>query len=315
MNERGWSSSDFDLKCLLFADWLAAKQEGGLMPHAVGFRDTNPSLGDDTIRDIVTYHASRGHVHQSTGLGGVENLSVRLSDEGLAALRQRKQRQGDEKLRALACRDALLDWLYACEGGPNPSSVDDIRGDPRSFFEGSPFTDEELHRSALYLKERGLLDGLAVWQRADPLRPQLTSDGRDCIEQYEGSVAAFMRRSLDQRGDQIITHFNAPVHGQVGIAGGDLNQTQHQGIDGATLQRLLDDVREAAEQIDPAEKPYLLVYVDTLQAEADAQQPNAGIIRGTVDRLGEIAGRVGNATLSTTVAALTTILLKAFGIG
>jgi hypothetical protein len=61
--------------------------------------------------------------------------------------------------------------------------------------------------------------------------------------------------------------------------------TQHQCIDGDTLERLLRDVCQTAEDIIPGDAAYLLAYVDTLRAEAVAESPNTGMIEGSTARL------------------------------
>jgi hypothetical protein len=63
------------------------------------------------------------------------------------------------------------------------------------------------------------------------------------VELHDGSNATWAA-STHGRGQQIITHFNAPVSGMVGI--GNVEQTQHHALDGEILATLLRDVREEA---------------------------------------------------------------------
>lgn len=119
---------------------------------------------------------------------------------------------------------------------------------------------------------------------------QLTSDGEDVVENYDGSLTAWVAGQRSG-GQQFVTHFNTPVSGQVGI-GQTVTQTQHQGFDDAeTLLRLVEDVREAASTVEPADQAYLLTYLDLVQAEATSEEPNRELMRRAGDRLKGIAGK------------------------
>ncbi len=107
--------------------------------------------------------------------------------------------------------------------GRAPSAVEKIRGEPWSYFEGDPFLDDELQGAARYLKGRELVGGYMTAHRDDPLRPQITDDGRACVEQYDGSVVAWEQRDRAAPSTHVTTHFHDRVSGQVGIAGGDVH--------------------------------------------------------------------------------------------
>lgn len=90
----------------------------------------------------------------------------------------------------------LLDWMYVCHQDKRPVAVEDVRGEPWSFFKGDPLTDAELQKTAHYLYERGLIDGATVDQRYDPLRPTIEPGGRVCVEKFDGSVVAWKQCAL-----------------------------------------------------------------------------------------------------------------------
>lgn len=318
MNERGWTDTEQGLLTLRFGEWLAETQGSSGIPTAYDFQNTDPAIDDDTMRDIITHYQDNGWLDSQGSLGGLKHLSVRLNQSGLAEIRRRQKRRGDKRARSTAARDAVLDWLYSREGGSDPSSVDDMEGDPRASFEGDAFSTSELEAAAAYLKDRGLVEGSSAQQRADPLRPKLTPDGVDCVEQYDGSTVEWLRRGQSQTSgiaQQFNTHFNAPVSGQVGIAGGSLTQTQNQGVDVESLTQLLDDVRDAVNQVEPDEAARVLAYLDTLEAEAITGEPDPAIVTGTLARLKQIASKAGNALLTAAVTALANGGLAALGIG
>ncbi len=319
MNDRGWSSNDLDVKTVQFGEWLLDEQAGGLMPTAFDYQAVDSAADDGIMADIITNYDTRGLILKAEVMGGMQHMGVRLNDEGVADVRRRLARRKDKRLRGAACRDAVLDWLYMRSEGSEPSSVHEMTGDPRAFFEGDAFSESELESAAAYLWERGLVDGMGVNSRADPLRPHLTTDGVDCVEQYDSSVVQWQRRGDSQvhvqSGEQITTHFHGSVSGQVGIAGGNFQQTQHQGIDGEALSRLLNAVRDAVKELDTAEVPRILTYVDTIEAEAVSEQPDPTIVQGAFARIKELAGKTGSAVLNTAVGALVRGGLAALGIG
>lgn len=106
-----------------------------------------------------------------------------------------------------------------------------------------------------------------------------------------------------------MTHFNAPVHGQVGI-GEQVNQTQTPtGINLGVLEAFLDDIRTAGADLERVDQTYLFTYVDLVQAESSNPQPDRAMLTGSMDRIKSIAAKVGNAGLTASVGALVTYLV------
>lgn len=311
--DRLWSRDMFDVQRIWYLEWVLDQHSQGRAPRASHFTQT----GDDRTEAIgIAQHlATHGLVNIDAGqrLGG-SDPSVLPTDLGRERVRLIHSRRGDRRMRASAARDAVLDWLYETQDGPTPAALTYVRGRPWSYVEGDPFTDEELEAAGKYLEERGLVTGVPVADSEAPLHPRITGDGRDCVEQYDGSVVAWSNRNREGR-TQFVTHFHGEASGQFAFAGRDVHQTQHQGVDAETLQRLLDDVRRDAESIDSAERGLFLAYVDALQAEASAEQPDPSMIQGSSTRLKQIAARVGSPALTTSVAVLVTNVLRAFGLG
>ena len=59
----------------------------------------------------------------------------------------------------------------------------------------------------------------------------------------------------------------------------------------------------------------MFTYLDVLQAEISAPDPNPVMVKGTADRLKAIAAKAGDAGLSASVSTLVTFLLKVLGMG
>lgn len=318
MDGRDWTSNMIEVQRARFLVWLQSQRQEGKAKHFGAFgpeADAPDALDESALDDIVSGCVDEGLVKVHQSLGGITSHSGGLTDKGRARAQQIVHARQTGRRRKVASRDAVLDWLYDRDGAPAPSGVEDMQGDPRAFIEGDPFSDGELQQAAAHLAELNLIAGTPVSGRDDPVLPHIQTDGRVCVEQYEGSVARWQQRGQHGAGDtHFVTHFHDAVSGQVGIAGRDVSQTQQQAAGTDELQRLLDDVRQAAVAVDHPELPRLLVYVDTLQAEAGEPELSQEMVERTSDRMHQIAARVGNPALTTAVATLTVGALRLLGI-
>jgi hypothetical protein len=293
-------------------DWIYDETAGDYasgIPSVRGFADKE-ELPPDSVDHEARALERRGLLRFGPArLGGVG--TVYLTDEGRRDVEERKRRREEPGLRRRACRDAFLDWLDSQPGSStNTVPVDGFLRDNRSTWEGEPFDVPDVEVATAYLRDRGLVSGVEVEEFGGPIRASITAAGVDCVE-AGGSVADYLNRG-QLAGTTITTHFHGPVPGQVGI-GNTIHQTQYQGLDVETLNRLLLDVREAAEQVDPGEAQYLLTYADTIQAEVTAESPNSAVIIGSGERLKQIATKAGDVGLVASVTALVNFLLRAFG--
>lgn len=311
MTERGWTSSrEVALQGALL-DWVYEASKGDRTPALGTFTDETTGVDKEALDGLVAALRSRDLITLNKRGGGPSSSTAYLTSAGRAAVRTRHERRSNTKARAIAAREALLDWYYEQKrrGGHFPV-VDAFLEDVRGSFEGDPFTEKELDDAAGHLKDRGLLKAIGSAERA-VLRAEITVEGEDVVENYDGSLAAW-GNAQRSGGQQFVTHFNAPVSGQVGI-GENVTQTQHQGFDADTLLRLVEDVREAATAVEPAEQAYLLTYLDLVQAEATNEEPNRELMRGAGDRLKVIAAKAGNAGLSASVTTLVGFIAKVLG--
>ena len=313
VNSRGWTRGGIDIQRIRFLDWVYDNTRSGTVPRGQTYMEET-GTDKDTLEALVAYANEWGLVRVNGGIGGPGAFSLRLTDAGVTDVLERREHRKDKRARAAACRDAVIDWLYEKRlDGTNNPNMGEIHFAPQGHFEGDGFLKPEVHDVTLYLREQGLITGQGA-MGAGVLRPALTAEGIDCADQYGSSVPTYLNRHQTSGDTTFHTHFHAPISGQVGV-GTNVSQTQHQGIDAGTLQRLLEDVREAAEQVDPGEAQYLLTYADTIQAEITTDSPNTEVVRGSGDRLKQIASRVGNAGLSASVSALVNYLAGALGGG
>ena len=313
---QGWGPTPSEVLHIRLLDWIYEQTAGDAsgIPGLRDFADDGEVPLDFVDRSTLALEG-QGLVRLGPArLSG--HRTVFITEAGRRAVEERDRRRKDPAVRRRACRDAFLSWL-ARQVDPRPYSdtvpVANFLDADESIYEGERFSVADLEAATEYLYSKGLIDGTQVAELRGVFDARLLPSGMDCIDNHEGSVSDCIARS-HASGTSFTTHFNAPVTGQVGI-GEHVQQAQHKGIDGATLERLLADVREAAVSIDPDEAAYLLTYLDTVRAEAVADQPDPALIQGSSNRLKQISAKVGNPALSASVSTLTTALLSAFGVG
>jgi hypothetical protein len=310
MRDRGWTASREELLQGTLLDWVYGTTKGNTVPRLGTFMDDTPDVDQDTLHGLVAALESRGLIQLNRGMG-ITASGAHLTAHGRTIVRQRQEPRSNVKERVAAAREALLDWFYEQKRvGTHFPITERLLDDPRGHFEGDPFTPHEVEHAAKHLSDRSLIKGAG---NAGLLRAEITTDGEDVVENYDGSLTG-CAASQRSGGSQFVTHFNGPVTGQVGI-GEQVTQTQHQGFNVEAVLRLIDDARDAAADVAPAEQALVFTYLDVLQAEVSAPDPNPVMVKGTGDRLKAIAAKAGNAGLSASVSTLVTFLLKVLGIG
>jgi hypothetical protein len=77
-------------------------------------------------------------------------------------------------------------------GYPN---VESVLQSPHSLFEGERLTPDEIDRAGAYLLSKALITGIRTGQTEGPVRAEITAEGQDCVEHFEGDVSAYERRN------------------------------------------------------------------------------------------------------------------------
>jgi hypothetical protein len=299
MSQRGWSSSRQTVLESRLLDWIFERSDGFHAPMIVNALDDLECTSDDA-EGLARTLRSQGLVKFNERMGGLTSSSVFLTDEGQQLARQQRDRSAAPRARAVASREALLDWLYTQKrSGRHSPVLTEMQSDPQGWFEGSQLTEEEIGDAGTHLKSLGLINGVSAWGTGVP-RGEIEVEGEIVVEQFDSSLSEW---AAGQRGSQqIVTNFHGPVSGQVGI--GQVSQTQNVGVDPGALLALLADVRAAAVALDPGDQMYAGTYVDVIQAEASGGDPSPEVIKTSGERLKGIAGKAGNAGFSAAVSAL-----------
>jgi len=178
------------------------------------------NLDRDLIERAARVTINAGWAHDTEDYDG--RLDITLSDTGVEKVSQYRTTYSNGKRRATASREAFLDWLYDKDEGSGVS----IRGfiaDHRSFFYGQRFTDDALTTAAQYLAEAALIDTKGTSQ-SNVLRASINVPGRQCVEDYDGNVSAFLNR-----GARSATTYSTNIHGSTGfqVANNSPDATMH----------------------------------------------------------------------------------------
>ncbi len=168
-----------------------------------GPSSNNREVADDSDavgwRDVIRSAAGDGYVvlHESLA---TTNGGVRLLPTGRMWVESLRERRADRRLRHAALQTEILLWLRT--GCEDLVLVDDFPAD--AGFEGSLYEDWERERGWESLQERKLVTGTDSANGIYLAR--LTADGRDCVDQFGGSVSEYLR--AQQRPNNNVT-----VHG------------------------------------------------------------------------------------------------------
>jgi hypothetical protein len=187
-------------------DWVYDQSNRNSM-ESVAILEYAESIGLDMDDAYTIVWACR-----DAGLGedqsGMGNPCISMNAAGLAYVHNMRRRRDDPALRASTCRTDLLNWFYR-------QHIADIRLPATEEFsttadaqhEGARYTDIEIQHAAEYLSGKGLIKGITVAERRGPVQADITSEGMDCVTDWKGDVAGYLR---DQRGYGPRNTFNGP---------------------------------------------------------------------------------------------------------
>lgn len=300
-----------DVHSTRFLLWMLDQEgQGKSLTELSDFALTDSTVSQRDLRAIVRRHLSAELIR--TGgetLGSREPSSAVLTDEGADEARRIQERSGLRKFRAPASRDAVLDWLDQWNGPAEPD-VEDVVGEPWSYFEGTPFTVDELRAASSYLAGKGLISGVPVAERDDLMRIKISDEGRDCIEHCEGSVSAFVQRH--QTGSPVTFHNYGDNYGQQ-AAGETVNQQQNTS-DSATLLALIGDLMERLEGLDSPEVARMKGLAEVIEGEVTSGEPDPQTIKSTGEHLKGLAARAGDSAFATSVGVVVAAALRFAGV-
>lgn len=247
-------------------DWLYDKANGtstASVPIIEFTEDVGLDL-DDAFT-LLWYCRDKGLL--SDRASGMGNPCGMLTAHGIADVRERRRRRADPALRARACRSGLLNWFYRQRSAQvRMPLTQDFGLDDGSLWETVRFTDVEIQDAAEYLCGKELINGATVAELRGPVRAEITTDGIDCVTDWEGNVAEYLR---DRKGYGPTINHGPVFHGaaQGGqFAWGNRDVAQQQSIN----QQVAPEFQPLAEAV-VAILQQLPAYGLTRQSQQDVE--------------------------------------------
>ncbi|MEV0568021.1 hypothetical protein [Dactylosporangium sp. NPDC050588] len=144
---------------------------------------------EDTIRDILKRLERQGHIDDWSDFD--ESCAV-LTVTGIELVEESKAKRSNPRLRSAAARNGLILWLYEqTHSGIHYPETDLFLESTYSFFENDHLTRDEVYAAMTHLKSRELVTTVDSAEFVG-IGAELTADGIDCAEQYDGNVARFL---------------------------------------------------------------------------------------------------------------------------
>lgn len=297
----GWTRDRAELIAWQVLVWLA-QQPSGHDGDTAPFREDRGLAAEDLLSAMRRLR-SEGFTERPDFMVADETWAD-VTNAGHVEAQRIEAARSDRSKRAIACREALLDWLYENEVGPRPSHypvTSHFLGDTRAYFFGDPFAESEVDRAAAFLKNQGLIAGIDTAQSAGPVRSKITGRGLRLVEEQGGRLYVPATSTPS---------FTNVIHGSVGqiAQGSHFQQVQNLGTDPEALRSALEAVAAAVEELGDDDRATASRAIATIEDEAADGFPEPGTVRRRAERLQEIAERVGTAALTSAVGQLITAL-------
>lgn len=291
----GWTDSSLELVKIRLLDKTQELHEEGMALEVntafLGEITDNKRLLNAAAKGL----AAEGLAKTEEGLAG--GLGLFIAPAGEALVQTRSEQRKNPRLRAAACREALLDWCYIA--GVDVS-LREFAGDVRAHFEGEPFSQDEREAAARDLREKGLITGKGTLQN-QILRVGITAVGKSVVEDHDSSVKAYESQGRSPASVTTIHIEGSTFSGQLTV--GDANQiTQNNEGAGSEFVDLLQAVLTAASQTNEDERVAKLVA--QLQLEAEEEEPDSTFVGKTLDRIQDTAAKTGSGALVDAVGRL-----------
>jgi hypothetical protein len=173
-----------------------------------GHLEGDLDIDRDSLEDVLQTLWNRRLLLGFRGGDGLNTVFLEPIGKDLAM--QFDLLRSDPALRIRELQDAYLRWLYVQteDRGLNPTVSDFMATSPA--FHGVPYTDQELLKAGVRLKDGGSIEGEGRFSYPAPAQPRLTARGRLVIEKD---------RSVHDEPDQpALQYFNTTVHGNANVA-------------------------------------------------------------------------------------------------
>lgn len=304
MNDRGWTRNETDLWRIRFLDWVAESTTSSRIPAAINFLGDPATVEpeeEQRLIEMVKMLVAEGLIGGEKSLAGWSTYHAMLTDHGRNVVQKRRDQRGNHVARAVASREALLEWLYVSKSKDQHPHIGLFHGDPRSHFEGDPFTEAEANDASLHLREYGMIRGDKSWG-SGVTRPEITPKGQQVVE---NNVPPANWTDGGASGSVVTNNFNGNFSAPV-AAGHTVNQTI--GVDPVQFARLVGNLQGALSSLSDVEQARGAALIEMIEAEAASPRPDSGIARAALRGLTNLADKVTSAAVGASVAMLWTYL-------
>jgi hypothetical protein len=225
---------------------------------------------------LLRYAKGKGTVDDRYSTMGIP--AANLTPHGINVMEERHRRRSSPVARSMAARRGLLNWLWAQKDeGIEYPAVSGILNTQHSIFEGAQLTAEDIDRAATYLDGKGLIKGMKIDQQRAPVKAEITAEGQDCVEHFDGDVSAYEQR---HRGT-IYNNFLPNAKGV--IIGEQQNFTQNNtdGVDPTLFVQLAGYVGQVSGTLGMPEPDRVALerVAQDLHTEATSPNPEPGRLR------------------------------------
>ena len=197
MGERGWGWTASKIRQVRFIEWLVPRSMSATFVPVKPFYDAqhDPSaLTVQVVHDELRELEQQSLIYLAAGMGGIEAFDALATAQGRRLAEEVQARRADNRLRRVACRDAMVDWLSSQDASSplRQSARDRMLADPRyGTWLAEPFSEADLDVAAAWLHRQCLVDGMTVEECEGPVRLYLTDAGVACAEEFCSDTARF----------------------------------------------------------------------------------------------------------------------------
>lgn len=249
------------------------------------------------LREDLKALDNHGYVNVDERFNGA--WLARPTSSGRVAWAELEASRNSPRDRRRQMRDEYLIWLYnQQENGLSPTANDFLT--TGASFLGLAYIQEDLERTGEWLLERGFIKGPKVWQRPDPIRPQITAKGQLYVEE---------ERSVHESPASVgSTTFHNTINGPAMLAQNNQHVAQTQNVNAwKDDARTLADAVEQLAQLLP-DGTQLVESATELRAEVEGDARPTRVrelIDSIIKALGTGAGgALGGALVTQGVAIL-----------
>jgi hypothetical protein len=194
---------------------------GDAVSHTAVLESSRAGVEARQLREDLLALAARGLVELDERFNGV--WLARPTSSGRLVWAEIETSRNSARDRRRRMRDEYLIWLYDQDAdGLSPTS-DEYLSAGGSYL-GRAYDQDDLERTGQWLLESGFIKGPLVWQRPDPIRPQITAKGRLYVEE---------ERSVHESPKSVgSTNFHNTINGPAVLAQNSQHVTQTQNVKG-----------------------------------------------------------------------------------